>query len=120
MARTSGSVALACSTVKNFRAFAFTMTGLRFRGGSFRGPGGRGGGRLGLLDPDRLDDQFGGGDGGRVERRLAPGDLQRQLGVIDDAAVAAEAALVVRRTHENAIDRAGIDTQRAEHALGVV
>ena len=29
--------------------------------------------------------------GGRVQRRLAPGDLQRQLRVIDDAAVAAEA-----------------------------
>src|SRR5262249_3646347 len=98
MARTSGSVALACSTVQTFRVFAFTMTGLRVKGGSFCGCGRGGWGRLGLLDPDRLDDQLRGGDGGRVERRLAPGDLQRQLGVIDDAAVAAEAALVVGRT----------------------
>src|SRR5262245_17385869 len=64
---------------------------------------GRGGGRLrrrrriGRLDPDRLGDQLRPGDGRRVERCLAPGDLQRQLGEIDDAAVAAEAALVVGR-----------------------
>src|SRR5205823_526118 len=38
----------------------------------------------------------------------------------DDAAVAAIAADVVGRAHEDAIDRAGIDAQGAEHALGVV
>src|SRR5205807_8818499 len=43
-----------------------------------------------------------------------------QPGKIDDAAVPAEAALVKRRAHVDAIDRAGIDAQRAEHALAVV
>src|SRR5262249_2433292 len=56
----------------------------------------------------------------RVQRRLSPSHFHRQLGEINDAAVAAVAALVVRRAHEDAIDRTGIDAQRTEHALGVI
>src|SRR5262249_27903901 len=77
-------------------------------------------GRVGRLGPDRLRLQLGGRDGRRVERRLAPGRLHRQLGVIDDAAVPAVAALVVRRAHEDAIHRARVDAQGTEHALGVI
>src|SRR5262245_23353043 len=76
--------------------------------------------RVGRLDPDRLGDELAGGHRSWVERRLAPGHFQRQLGKIDDAAIAAETTLVVRRAHEDAVHRTGIDTQRAEHALGVV
>src|SRR5207244_8013296 len=70
--------------------------------------------------PDRLDLEFGSGNRHRVERRLSPGGLHGQLGKIDDATVPAKAALIVRRAHEDAIDRARVDAQSAEHALGVV
>ena len=68
----------------------------------------------------RLHDHLGGGDGGRVERRASPGDLDWEPGEIDDRAVPAVAAQVEGRAHEDAIDRAGLDTQRAEHALRII
>src|SRR5438552_6086809 len=37
----------------------------------------------------------------------SPGNLERQLGEIDDAAIPAETALVVGRAHEDAVHRAG-------------
>src|SRR5207247_2077874 len=37
-----------------------------------------------------------------------------------NAAIAAEAALIVGRSHKDAIDRTRVDTQGAEHALGVI
>ena len=72
------------------------------------------------LDPDRFVEHFGFGDGCWIERGLTPPHFQRQLRVIDDAPVAAVTAQVVVRTHKNAIDRAGFDTQGAEHAFRVV
>src|SRR5690606_11188347 len=72
------------------------------------------------FDPDRLVQNLRFGDCRRVQRRLPPGRLQGELGVVDDAAVAAVATEVVIGAHEDAVHRAGIDTQRAEHALRVV
>jgi hypothetical protein len=76
--------------------------------------------RVGRLGPHRLDRQFRRRHRRRVQRRLPPGDFQGQLGVIDDATVPAVATLVVRGAHEDAVHRARVHAQRAEHALGVV
>jgi NADH-quinone oxidoreductase subunit N len=51
---------------------------------------------------------------------LAPGDLQRQLGVIHHAAVAGVCADIVIAPHVQAVRRTGIDAKTAKHALGVV
>src|SRR5262249_34864221 len=77
-------------------------------------------GRVGRLGPHRGGLQLRRRHRRRVERRLAPGDFQRHFGGVDDAAVTAGGTLVVGRTHEDAVDRAGVDAQGAEHALGVV
>src|SRR5581483_4383475 len=63
------------------------------RGG--RGGRGRFGGRrrVGWLDPHRFGLKLRRGHADRIQARLAPGGLQWQAGKIDDAAVAAEAAL---------------------------
>src|SRR5438105_588917 len=66
----------------------------------------RGRWRVRRLDPDRFNLHLRRRDRTRIQRRLAPRHLDRQLSVIDDAAVSAEAALIVGRTHEDAIDRA--------------
>src|SRR5579872_2603437 len=77
--------------------------------------------RTGLsFDPNRLEQRFRFGHRRGIERRLTPGDLQRKLGVIDDATIAAVTAQIVIGTHEDAIDRARFDAQSAEHALGVI
>ncbi len=55
-----------------------------------------------------------------VERRSAPGHIERHPRKIDDASIAAVAAQVVRRAHEDAIDRTRLDAQCTEHALRVV
>src|SRR5207249_9049176 len=75
---------------------------------------------VGLLLPDWLKLYLRGRHRDRVQGRLSPCDFQGHFRIIDDAAVAAEAALVVRRSHVDAIDRARIDAQGAKHALGVV
>src|SRR3954463_7775044 len=68
----------------------------------------------------RLGDYFRIGDRRGVQRRAAPRHVERHPRKIDDASIAAIAAQVVRRAHEYAIDRAGLDTQCTEHALRVV
>lgn len=55
-----------------------------------------------------------------VERRPAPRHLQRQPREVDDAAIAAIAAHVVRGPHEDTINWAWLNAQRAEHALRVI
>lgn len=55
-----------------------------------------------------------------IERRPAPCHVERQTGKVDNAPVAAVAAQVVRRAHENTIDRTRFDTQSAKHAFAVV
>src|SRR5262245_29135127 len=134
---TNGNMALAWAGVKNlffgclpamlasssvsFPGFWGVWNDSRWRAGGGRGRRRlRGLGRRRGLDPDRLGNELGRRDGRRVQSRLTPGDLQRQFRVIDDAAVAAVTADVVVGAHVDAIDRAGIDAQRAEHALGVV
>jgi hypothetical protein len=67
-----------------------------------------------------LGDHFRICDGRRVERSSSPSHIERHPREVDDAAVAAVAAQIVRRAHEDAIDRARLDAQRTKHALGVV
>src|SRR5205823_1597428 len=55
-----------------------------------------------------------------IKRCLAPTNFHREPREIDDASVAAIARQVVRRPHEDAIDRARLDAQRTKHALAVV
>jgi hypothetical protein len=50
-----------------------------------------------------------------VQGVLTPRNRERECGVIDDAAVTAETAQVVIRTHENAIDRARVNAQSAQN-----
>jgi hypothetical protein len=69
---------------------------------------------------NRFGDHFRVGNGGGIERRAAPGDVQRHPRKIDNAAVAAVAAQIVRRPHEYAIDGTRLDTQRTKHALRIV
>jgi len=69
---------------------------------------------------DGLGDNFGLGNSGRIQGRTSPSNVGRQTRKVDDATIAAITAQVVRSTHEDAIDRARLDTQRAEHALAVV
>src|SRR5687768_193928 len=59
-------------------------------------------------------------DGRRVQRRPTPGHVHRQPREIDDRAVATIATQIVSGAHEDAIDRARLDAQSAEHALRVV
>ena len=61
------------------------------------------------LDPHRFVQNFRFRYCSRVQRGLAPSDLQRKLGIIDDTAVPAVAAEIEIRAHENAIDGARID-----------
>src|SRR5688572_27115745 len=68
----------------------------------------------------RFDDHLRVSHRGWIYCRAPPGHVQRQPREIDDAAVAAVAAQVVRGPHENAIHRARLNAQRTEHALGVV
>jgi hypothetical protein len=60
------------------------------------------------------------GNGRRVQRRSAPRDIEWQSREIDDATIATVAAQVVCRAHENAVNRARFDAQRAKHALRVI
>src|SRR6478609_2884518 len=69
---------------------------------------------------NRIGDYFRIGNRRWIQRRTAPRHIERQPREVHDASIAAVAAQVVRRAHENAIDRAGLDTQRTKHALRVV
>src|SRR5690606_20418631 len=57
---------------------------------------------------------------GRIQSDPAPGDIQGKPGKIDHGTVPAIGTEVERSSHEDTIDRARLDAQRAEHALGVV
>lgn len=69
---------------------------------------------------NRFGDHFGRGDGGGVERRAPPGDIDREPREVDDASVTAVATQVVSRAHENTVNGAGLNAKRTEHALRVV
>ena len=69
---------------------------------------------------DRLGDDFGLSDRGRVERRTAPGNVDRHPRKVHDAPVTAVTAQIVGGSHENAIYRTRFDTQGTKHALRVV
>ena len=60
------------------------------------------------------------GNRSRIERRSSPRNINRHAREVDNAAIAAVATKVVRRAHEDAVDRTRFDTQSAEHALGVI
>jgi len=55
-----------------------------------------------------------------IQRRLAPCNLQRKLGIVDDTPVTTVATKVVIGPHKDAVNRTRLDTQRTKHALGVV
>src|SRR5262245_35754343 len=76
--------------------------------------------RVGRPYPDRQRHLLRLVDVRRVERRLTPRNFERQFRVVDDAPVAGETAEVMRRAHENAVHRARVNAQRAEHALRVI
>jgi len=69
---------------------------------------------------NRLGDHFGISDCRGVKRRSAPRHIERHSSEVDDAAVAAVAAQIVRRSHEDAVNRARLDAKRTKHALRVV
>ena len=69
---------------------------------------------------NRLGNYFRIGDSRRVQRRSAPRHIERHPREIDDATIAAVAAQIVCRAHEDAVHRARLDAQRTKHALGVV
>src|SRR5256885_12184719 len=69
---------------------------------------------------NRLGNYFRIGNSRGVQRRSAPRHIKRHPREIDDATIAAVAAQIVCRSHEDAIDRTRLDAQRAKHALGVV
>src|SRR5207253_10229730 len=64
--------------------------------------------------------QLGRRHGRGVQRRLTPGDFNPPLRKIGNAAIATVTALIVSRSHIDAVDRTRIDTQRPYHALGLV
>src|SRR5271154_5687533 len=72
------------------------------------------------LHPNRLIQNLRLGNRCRVQRGLAPADLQRKFRVIDDASVTAITAKVKIRTHENAVNGTRLDAQRAKHELRIV
>jgi hypothetical protein len=69
---------------------------------------------------NRLGNHFRIGDGRRVQCCAAPRHIQRHPREIDDAAVPAITAQIVRRSHEDAVNRTWLDAQRTKHALRVV
>jgi hypothetical protein len=74
--------------------------------------------RTGLaFHPNWLMQNFGFCNNSWIQRCLTPRDLKRELGEIDNTSITTVAAQVVIGTHENAIHRARLDTQRTEHAL---
>lgn len=68
----------------------------------------------------RLNDHFCSGDNGWIERRSAPRHIDGKSGKVDDCAIAAIAAQVVRRPHKDAVHGTGLNAQRTKHALRVV
>lgn len=72
------------------------------------------------FDPNGFAQDFGFCDDSWIQGCLSPCNFQRQFSVIDDAAVSAVAAQIMVGSHENTIDRTGVDTQSTEHAFGVV
>lgn len=56
----------------------------------------------------------------RIQRGLSPGDIDRQSGEVDHAALALIATEVVRAAHENAVDRARFHAEGTEKALRVI
>jgi hypothetical protein len=69
---------------------------------------------------NRLNDYFRIGDSRGVQRRSAPRHIERHPREIDDATIAAVAAQIVCRAHEDAVNRARLDAKRTKHALRVV
>jgi hypothetical protein len=67
-----------------------------------------------------IDHDFGQCHGRGIQRRSAPTDIYRQTREVDNTAIAAVAAQIMSRAHEDAIDRTWLDTQRTEHALRVI
>jgi hypothetical protein len=67
-----------------------------------------------------IDDDLRSGHRGRIQRRPSPGDVHRQTSKIDQASIPTVTTQIMGRAHENAIDRARLDAQRAEHAFRVV
>src|SRR5436190_12353368 len=108
MDRAKGNTALASATVKCFFSMGDFLVRMRtpmFCGDRSPRPsngsvlGGRN--RLGRrrrvrrLGPDRLGLQFGRRHGRGIQRRLTPGDFNRQLRKVDNAAIATVTALIV-------------------------
>src|SRR3954447_22877095 len=69
---------------------------------------------------DRLGNHFRIGNRRRIECGAAPRHVEGHPREIDDAAVPAVAAQVVRRSHEDTVNRTWLDAQRTKHALRVV
>jgi hypothetical protein len=69
---------------------------------------------------NRLGNYFRVGNSRGVQRRSAPRHIKRHPREIDDATIAAVAAQIVRRAHEDTVNRARLDAKRTKHALRVV
>ncbi len=80
----------------------------------------QGGWRISRLSPYWFRNDLRFHHDGRIKGRLAPCNIERKLGVINDAPIATVRAKVMIRAHEDALNRARINAQRAEHALGIV
>src|SRR3954454_4777563 len=55
-----------------------------------------------------------------IDRCSAPSDIERHTRKVDNASIAAIAAQIVRRAHEDAVHRARLDAQCTKHALRIV
>jgi hypothetical protein len=69
---------------------------------------------------DRLGHDFRLSDRRRIQSSFAPRDIERKTREVDDATIAAVAAQIVIGTHEDAVDRAGLDAKGTQQALAVV
>ena len=69
---------------------------------------------------DRFGDHLRLSDGGRIERRAPPGNIDGQTRKIDDTSVATVTTQVVRCAHEDTVDRTRLNAKRTKHALRVV
>ena len=68
----------------------------------------------------RVKHRLGLSDCQRFKRCFSPGNFHRKSGKVDAASVAGVATQIVRRSHENTIDRTGLHAQSAKQAFSVI
>ena len=69
---------------------------------------------------NRFGNHFGLGHRSWIDRTTSPRNIDGHSREIDNASISAVAAQVMRCAHEDAVHRAGLNTQRTKHAFTIV